>query len=41
MGIAGVRTRDNAKLFEPKKPLAVVYYDLDYVHNPKGQIIIL
>lgn len=36
MGIAGVRTVDNQKYFEDKRPLCVVYYDIDYALNPKG-----
>ena len=34
MGLAGLRTTDNAVLFE--KPLVVVYFDIDYERNPKG-----
>ena len=37
MGLAGIRTPDNMALFEPKRPLAVVYFDIDYERNPKGQ----
>lgn len=33
-GLTGHRTRGNDKDF--KKPLIVVYYDVDYVKNPKG-----
>ena len=36
MGLAGVRDRDNIQFFD-KKPLVVVYYDVDYVRNPKGK----
>ena len=38
MGIAGVRSPDNVKFFE-KKPLCVVYYDVDYTKNPKGTLL--
>ena len=34
MGLAGLRTTENAVLFE--KPLVVVYFDIDYERNPKG-----
>ncbi len=34
LGLAGVRTADNAESFN--KPLVVVYFDVDYVRNPKG-----
>ncbi len=34
LGLAGVRTNDNVEFFN--KPLVVVYFDLDYVRNPKG-----
>lgn len=37
MGLAGLRHRDNAQFFDVKKPLVVVYYDVDYVRNPKGK----
>lgn len=37
MGLAGVRNQDNRQLFDAKSPLAVVYYDVDYEHNPKGE----
>ena len=37
MGIAGVRTPDNKQFFDANSPLAVVYYDVDYEHNPKGE----
>ena len=37
MGLAGVRTLDNKQFFDPKTPLAVVYFDVDYEHNPKGE----
>ena len=36
MGLAGVRNPDNRQFFDAQSPLAVVYYDLDYEHNPKG-----
>ena len=36
VGLAGVRDADSAKFFEKKKPLAVVYFDVDYVRNSKG-----
>ena len=36
MGLAGVRNVDNKKYFEPKQPLAVVYFNVDYKYNPKG-----
>lgn len=36
VGLAGVRDTDSAKFFEKKKPLAVVYFDVDYVRNSKG-----
>ena len=37
MGLAGVRSPDNKELFDSKSgPLVVVYYDVDYRHNPKG-----
>ena len=38
MGIAGVRSPDNVKFFD-KKPLCVVYYDVDYTKNPKGTLL--
>ena len=37
MGLAGVRNRDNVALFDDKKPLAVVYFAIDYVRNTKGE----
>ena len=37
MGLAGVRDRDNMQFFDSKKPLVVVYYDVDYERNPKGK----
>ena len=40
MGIAGVRSTNNMKFFEEKKPLCVVYYDIDYTLNPKGITIL-
>ena len=36
MGLAGVRDRDNVQFFDAKKPLVVVYYEVDYERNPKG-----
>jgi protein disulfide isomerase family A protein 3 len=36
MGLAGVRNQDNRQFFDAQSPLAVVYYDVDYEHNPKG-----
>lgn len=36
MGLAGVRNNDNMKFFDNKKPLAVVYFDIDYARNAKG-----
>ena len=36
MGLAGVRTIDNMALFDVNKPLVIVYYDVDYERNPKG-----
>lgn len=36
MGLAGVRTQDNSEYFDAKKPLAVVYFNVDYTRNPKG-----
>lgn len=36
MGLAGVRNSDNVKFFDAKKPVAVVYYSVDFVYNPKG-----
>ena len=37
MGLAGVRTPDNMALFDANRPQAVVYFDVDYERNPKGQ----
>ena len=37
MGLAGVRDRDNMQFFDAKKPLVVVYYEVDYERNPKGK----
>ena len=37
MGLAGVRTPDNMAFFDAKRPQAVVYFDVDYERNPKGQ----
>ena len=37
MGLAGVRTPDNTELFDARKPLAVVYFNIDYTHNAKGE----
>lgn len=39
MGLAGIRNMDNMQFFDEKKPLAVVYFDIDYVRNPKGQLV--
>ena len=36
MGLAGVRNNDNAQYFDVKKPLAVIYYSIDYLRNAKG-----
>ena len=36
MGIVGHRTVDNQKFFEAKRPMVVVYFDVDYVRNLKG-----
>lgn len=36
LGLAGVRTTDNAPEFDSKKPLVVVYYDINFELNPKG-----
>jgi protein disulfide isomerase family A protein 3 len=33
-GLAGLRTTTNSDQF--KKPLVIVYYDVDYIKNPKG-----
>uniref|UniRef100_A0A1I7Z114 Protein disulfide-isomerase n=1 Tax=Steinernema glaseri TaxID=37863 RepID=A0A1I7Z114_9BILA len=35
VGMAGIRTQGNAFQFE-RKPLVVVYYNVDYVKDPKG-----
>lgn len=37
MGLAGVRTSDNMELYNAKRPLAIVYFDVDYERNPKGK----
>ena len=37
MGLAGVRTPDNRQYFDAKNPLTVVYFDIDYEHNAKGE----
>jgi len=37
MGLAGLRNVDNMGFFDTKKPLVVVYYEVDYVRNPKGK----
>lgn len=37
MGLAGLRNGDNLQFFDAKKPLAVVYYEVDYNRNPKGK----
>ena len=39
MGLAGVRDFDTQKFFEEKQPLCVVYFDVDYSMNPKGNTI--
>ena len=39
MGLAGVRTSDNIQFFDSEKPLCVVYFDIDYEMNPKGQLL--
>ena len=39
MGLAGVRNSDNMNFFEEKKPLCVVYYEIDYSMNPKGKCV--
>ena len=36
MGVAGVRDFDTQKFFEEKKPLCVVYFDVEYSLDPKG-----
>jgi protein disulfide isomerase family A protein 3 len=36
MGIVGHRNMDNAKHFDAKKPLVVVYFDVNYERNAKG-----
>jgi len=41
MGLAGVRDRDNAQYFDAKKPLVIVYYEIDYDRNPKGKRVIV
>ncbi|PAV66762.1 hypothetical protein WR25_10495 [Diploscapter pachys] len=35
VGLAGIRTQGNLFQFE-KKPLAIVYYNVDYIKDPKG-----
>jgi len=40
MGLAGLRTMDNMALFDTKKPLVVVYYEVDYERNPKGESLL-
>lgn len=37
MGLAGVRTNDNMELYNAKRPLTVVYFEVDYERNPKGK----
>lgn len=37
MGLAGVRTSNNMEFYNAKRPLAVVYFDVDYERNPKGE----
>lgn len=39
MGIVGHRTVDNQKFFEAKRPMVVVYFDVDYVRNLKGACV--
>ena len=41
MGLAGVRDSDNVQFFDSKKPLCVVYFDIDYEMNPKGQLLVM
>ena len=41
MGLAGIRTADNMALFDANKPLVVVYYDVDYERNAKGDQLVL
>lgn len=41
MGLAGVRNSDNVQFFDAKKPLVVVYYDVDYERNPKGKGVLV
>jgi len=40
MGLAGLRTTDNMAFFDTKKPLVVVYYEVDYERNPKGESLL-
>ena len=40
MGLAGLRTMDNMAFFDAKKPLVVVYYEVDYERNPKGESLL-
>lgn len=35
VGLAGIRTQGNLFQFE-KKPLVIVYYNVDYIKDPKG-----
>ena len=35
MGIVGHRTMDNMAFFDAKRPLLVVYFEVDYDKNPK------
>lgn len=37
MGLAGVRTPDNMAMFDAKRPQVVVYFDVDFERNLKGQ----
>lgn len=37
MGYAGIRTTDNMALFDAKRPQAIIYFDVDYTRNPKGE----
>lgn len=36
-GLVGHRTSENAEDF--KTPLIVAYYNVDYVKNPKGKVL--
>lgn len=41
MGLGGLRDRDNVQFFDAKKPLVVVYYEVDYDRNPKGKTVLV